>query len=106
VPNETTICETGARLFPKRALWLKDQLQKRKWNKSDVDRRRGPDPKTIQNISDGFPVRQDTDTEAMRDQEILRFDEAHAVVKLRSIRGHGFRIRMGLIPRCHTHFRG
>jgi hypothetical protein len=46
-------------LFPDRAEWLRLELIKRGWNKHDICRHAGPDPKTVQKILDGAQVREE-----------------------------------------------
>jgi hypothetical protein len=45
--------------FPVRALWLKERLDERAWNKHDVSRHSGPNHKSVQKILDGYSVRED-----------------------------------------------
>jgi hypothetical protein len=44
--------------FPHRALWLRDRLKERAWDRNDVARLSGPDVKTVQKILDGEFVRE------------------------------------------------
>lgn len=45
--------------YKNRARWLREQLKLRSWNKHDVERKRGPNHKTVQRILDGSDVRVD-----------------------------------------------
>jgi hypothetical protein len=49
----------GVRPFPNRAVWLREQLRKRSWNKHDLSGHGGPDHKTVQKVLDGYAVRED-----------------------------------------------
>jgi hypothetical protein len=48
--------------FPNRATWLRKQLKARAWNRNDLHRQRGPDPKTIDKILHGEKIREDAVT--------------------------------------------
>lgn len=43
--------------FPKRAVWLRERLHERGWNKHDLERFNGPSHKTTQKVLDGYAVR-------------------------------------------------
>jgi hypothetical protein len=45
--------------FPRRAIWLRDRLRERSWDRNDPYRSSGPDRKTVQKILDGEFVRPD-----------------------------------------------
>jgi hypothetical protein len=66
--------------FPRRAAWLKERLIERAWNRNDPLRQRGPDPKTIDKVLRGEPVRED-----VLEKLAKALSKKHAIVALLDI---------------------
>jgi hypothetical protein len=59
VPASNRGNQSAARPFSHRANWFSERLKERAWNRNDPARHNGPDPKTIDRILKGSPVRPD-----------------------------------------------